>query len=95
MAHRLGLSFDALADGIPATSIIDRVLGAIPQPRIAPRQYAESAPTEPGQYSRPGTSEPGRQSRPAQYPGAQQDPDADTRGEPGLPPSTGQDQESA
>jgi len=95
MAHRLGLSFDALADGIPATSIIDRVLGAIPQPRIAPRQYAESAQTEPGQSSRPGTSEPGRQSQPTQYPGTQQDPDAGTRGERGLPPSTGQDQESA
>jgi MoxR-like ATPase len=95
MAHRLGLSFDALADGIPATSIIDRVLGAIPQPRIAPRQYAESGQTEPGQYSRPGTSVPERQAQPAQDPRTQQDPDANTRGERGLPPSTGQDQESA
>jgi MoxR-like ATPase len=43
IAHRLGLSFDALADGVPAASIVKRVLGAIPQPRIAPRQYAETA----------------------------------------------------
>jgi MoxR-like ATPase len=43
MAHRLGLSFDALADGIPATTIVERIVGAIPQPRIAPRQYSEPA----------------------------------------------------
>jgi MoxR-like ATPase len=95
MAHRLGLSFDALADGIPATSIIDRVLGAIPQPRIAPRQYAESGQPELGQYSRPGMSEPGRRQEPGQYPGGQQGPDAGTRGDHGLRPSAGQDQESA
>ncbi len=41
MAHRIGLSFDALADGVPAPRIVERVIGAIPQPRIAPRQYAE------------------------------------------------------
>jgi MoxR-like ATPase len=95
MAHRLGLSFDALADGVAATSIIDRVLGAIPQPRIAPRQYTEPGQAEPGQYSRAGGSESGRQSGSGQYPGGQQDPDSGSRGDRGLPPSVAQDQESA
>jgi MoxR-like ATPase len=95
MAHRLGLSFDALADGIPATSIVDRVLGAIPQPRIAPRQYAESGQAEPGQYSRPGMPEQGRRPEPGQYPGGKQDPDVGTRSDRGMPPSAGQDEESA
>ncbi|MFC4113048.1 AAA family ATPase [Nonomuraea zeae] len=38
MAHRLVLSFDALADGVSAREIVDRVLDAVPMPIIAPQQ---------------------------------------------------------
>ena len=38
--HRLVLSYDALADDIPADQIVDRVLGAVPLPTVAPRQNA-------------------------------------------------------
>jgi MoxR-like ATPase len=38
MAHRLVLSFDALADGVTAREIVNRVLAAVPLPVIAPQQ---------------------------------------------------------
>ncbi|MGW0480966.1 AAA family ATPase [Nonomuraea sp. NPDC003214] len=38
MAHRLVLSFDALADDVPPRSIVDQVLSAVPLPVIAPQQ---------------------------------------------------------
>ncbi|MFB4277739.1 AAA family ATPase [Nonomuraea sp. MTCD27] len=38
MAHRLVLSFDALADGVMPRQIVDRVLAAVPMPVIAPQQ---------------------------------------------------------
>jgi MoxR-like ATPase len=38
MAHRLVLSFDALADGVAPREIVDRVLAAVPLPVIAPQQ---------------------------------------------------------
>ncbi|MGI5282627.1 AAA family ATPase [Nonomuraea polychroma] len=44
MAHRLVLSFDALADGVAPREIVDRVLGAVPLPVIAPQQ--ETRPQE-------------------------------------------------
>jgi MoxR-like ATPase len=40
VGHRLVLSFDALADGVPARSVLDRVLAAVPEPQIAPSQQA-------------------------------------------------------
>ncbi|MFC5823729.1 AAA family ATPase [Nonomuraea insulae] len=40
MAHRLVLSFDALADGIMPREIVNRVLEAVPLPVIAPQQEA-------------------------------------------------------
>ncbi|MEO3802559.1 AAA family ATPase [Nonomuraea sp. B1E8] len=40
MAHRLVLSFDALADGVAPREIVDRVLAAVPLPLIAPQQEA-------------------------------------------------------
>jgi MoxR-like ATPase len=43
LRHRLVLSYDALADDIPADRIIDRVLATVPLPTVAPRQNA--APT--------------------------------------------------
>ncbi|MEW2355997.1 AAA family ATPase [Spirillospora sp. NPDC029432] len=38
MAHRLVLSFDALADGVDARTIVARVVSAVPAPRIAPHE---------------------------------------------------------
>jgi MoxR-like ATPase len=38
--HRLVLSYDALADDIPAERIVERILGTIPPPTVAPRQNA-------------------------------------------------------
>ncbi|QMV05827.1 AAA domain-containing protein [Streptomyces lincolnensis] len=43
IAHRLVLSFDALADGITPGEIVDEVLTAVQQPRISPRQAAQEA----------------------------------------------------
>jgi MoxR-like ATPase len=40
LRHRLVLSYDALADDIPADHIVNRVLAAVPQPAVAPRQSA-------------------------------------------------------
>jgi len=38
LAHRLVLSFDAVADGIAPESIIRRIVEAVPLPVIAPAQ---------------------------------------------------------
>ncbi|GAA2358744.1 AAA family ATPase [Nonomuraea africana] len=40
MAHRLVLSFDALAEGTTARQIVDRLVEAVPLPVIAPQQEA-------------------------------------------------------
>ena len=40
LRHRLVLSYDALADDIPADHIVDRVLATVPAPTVAPRQSA-------------------------------------------------------
>ena len=40
LRHRLVLSYDALADDIPADHIVERVLATIPLPTVAPRQQA-------------------------------------------------------
>jgi len=40
LAHRLVLSYDAVADGVPATHAIRRVLQTVPLPQVAPRQRA-------------------------------------------------------
>jgi MoxR-like ATPase len=38
LAHRLVLSFDAVADGIEAESLVRRLLEVVPPPQIAPQQ---------------------------------------------------------
>ncbi|MEV8594162.1 AAA family ATPase [Streptomyces sp. NPDC052012] len=43
IAHRLVLSFDALADGVSGAEIVDEVLAAVAQPRVSPRQAAQEA----------------------------------------------------
>ncbi|GAA2707658.1 MoxR family ATPase [Micromonospora olivasterospora] len=36
LAHRLVLSFDAVADGVPADAVVRRLVDAVPPPRVAP-----------------------------------------------------------
>ena len=38
LAHRLVLSFDALAEGVSAETLVQRVLSAVPVPVVAPLQ---------------------------------------------------------
>ena len=40
LAHRLVLSYDAIADGVPASHAVRRVLQSVPLPQVAPRQRA-------------------------------------------------------
>jgi MoxR-like ATPase len=49
LAHRLVLSYDAIADGIPASHAVRRVLQSVPLPQVAPRQRANG----------PGDARPG------------------------------------
>jgi MoxR-like ATPase len=46
LRHRLVLSYDALADDIPADRIVDRILQSVPLPTVAPRQSATARPTD-------------------------------------------------
>ena len=41
LRHRLVLSYDALADGVPADHIVKRILQTVPLPQVAPRQRAD------------------------------------------------------
>ena len=41
LRHRLVLSYDALADDVPADQIVQRVLETVPLPTVAPRQQAD------------------------------------------------------
>jgi len=41
LAHRLVLSFDAVADGIAAETIVQRIVASVPLPTIAPAQEQE------------------------------------------------------
>jgi MoxR-like ATPase len=56
LRHRLVLSYDALADDIPADRIIDRVFATIPLPTVAPRQNAALPGSTAGP---PGMAPPG------------------------------------
>jgi MoxR-like ATPase len=49
LRHRLVLSYDALADGVPADHIVKRILQTVPLPQVAPRQRADGrGPGSPG-----------------------------------------------
>ena len=50
LAHRLVLSYDAIADGVPAAHAVRRVLQTVPLPQVAPRQRAG----RPARRCRPG-----------------------------------------
>ncbi|HEU4424027.1 MAG TPA: AAA family ATPase [Pilimelia sp.] len=43
IAHRLVLSFDAVADGVTAESVVRRLVAAVPLPRIAPHEATRGA----------------------------------------------------
>jgi MoxR-like ATPase len=56
LPHRMVLSYDAIADGVPASQAVGRVLQAVPLPQVAPRQRATggfipAATTPPPQVS--------------------------------------------
>src|SRR5204863_3699542 len=53
LRHRLVLSYDALADDIPADQIVERVLAAVPLPTVTPRQ--NSAPVPPSMPGQPAS----------------------------------------
>jgi MoxR-like ATPase len=67
LRHRLVLSYDALADGVPADHIIKRIVQTVPLPQVAPRQRAGGyGPSTPGgpmvpNYGplQPGAQQPG------------------------------------
>ena len=44
LRHRLVLSYDALADGVPAEHVVHRVLQSVPLPQVTPRQRAGGGP---------------------------------------------------
>jgi MoxR-like ATPase len=44
IAHRLVLSFDAVADGVPADYVVRRLVDAVPPPRIAPTRDGHHRP---------------------------------------------------
>ena len=61
LRHRLVLSYDALADDIPADQIIERVLTTVPLPTVAPRQNAVPPVASPnGGYATAGWPASGR-----------------------------------
>jgi MoxR-like ATPase len=45
LRHRLVLSYDALADDIPADRIVDRIMQSVPPPTVSPRQSATPSPS--------------------------------------------------
>ncbi|NJC65367.1 MoxR family ATPase [Planosporangium flavigriseum] len=61
LRHRLVLSYDALADDIPADQIVNRVLAAVPLPTVAPRQNsAPGGPPGGAAGQQPASAWPGR-----------------------------------
>jgi MoxR-like ATPase len=76
LAHRLVLSYDAVADGVPASHAVRRVLQAVPLPQVAPRQRAGgpmdmTPPPPPGPGGQPlvfGNAAPQQPQQPPQAP---------------------------
>jgi MoxR-like ATPase len=89
LAHRLVLSYDAIADGVPAEHAVRRVLETVALPQVAPRQRAAGPPPAPGYpaqgYS--GQSYPG-QSNPGQSGAGQAQPDQPYPGVPAPGPAS-------
>jgi MoxR-like ATPase len=86
LRHRLVLSYDALADGVPADHIVKRIVQTVPLPQVAPRQRAAGqGPSSPGGPSVPtfGPMHPGPM-QPGMHPGGPHDyaPDGQNGGGP-------------
>ena len=47
LRHRLVLSYDALADDIPADHVVGRIMSAVPMPSVSPRQGANTNGAQP------------------------------------------------
>ncbi|WP_020497765.1 AAA family ATPase [Sciscionella marina] len=62
LRHRIVLSYDALADGVPLDHLITRILQTVPLPQVAARPQAPQAqPQQPQQAMMPQTQQaPGR-----------------------------------
>ena len=61
LRHRLVLSYDALADGVPAEHVVHRVLQSVPLPQVTPRQRAAGGPYgSQGYAATPAPVHPGR-----------------------------------
>jgi MoxR-like ATPase len=75
LRHRLVLSYDALADGVPADHIVKRIVQTVPLPHVAPRQNAGGfGPSTPGGPHVPqfAPHQPNAQQSTAQQPNGQQ-----------------------
>jgi MoxR-like ATPase len=72
LAHRLVLSYDAIADGVPAEHAVRRILETVALPQVAPRQRAGSPPIPPQLV--PGQGYGGPQGMPGGPQGMQQGP---------------------
>ncbi|MFI5933590.1 AAA family ATPase [Actinoplanes sp. NPDC051494] len=67
LRHRLVLSYDALADDVPADHIVGRIMASVPMPSVSPRQDAaatngHNGPSPnggPAQHTGPGQHGPG------------------------------------
>jgi MoxR-like ATPase len=82
LPHRMVLSYDAIADGVPAIHAVRRVLQTVPLPQVAPRQRSGG----PGYQPAGAPMVP-----PNQYPGYQQQgPGGPPPGLPGQPAQPGQ-----
>ena len=57
LAHRMVLSYDAIADGVPAAHAVRRVLQTVPLPQVAPRQRSGQQPMAPP-HPHPGMPQP-------------------------------------
>jgi MoxR-like ATPase len=67
LSHRLVLSYDAIADGVPATHAVRRILQTVPLPQVAPRQRAGGPPEVISGQPQPGAA-PGVFGQPAPQP---------------------------
>ena len=67
LAHRLVLSYDAVADGVPAPHAVRRVLQTIPLPQVAPRQRS-AGPAVPPPMTGPAGPPPGPAPAPPNQP---------------------------
>jgi MoxR-like ATPase len=71
LRHRLVLSYDALADGVPTEHIVKRILQSVPLPQVTPRQRAGGfGPAAPGGPRVPDQFR-GPQGQPSDYSGTQ------------------------